>query len=136
MNRSETTTEGQKKKQHNGLQQSVQERQQDYARKGLKEKKKEFLKNRKLKKKGARHGEEDDLEAQLAQDPHKPKFGEQAMAPIKVWNNWRNLDQCTIQSVVILSFPAQCSFPRALVCGRSYTLSLTPFCANLEVPVV
>ncbi|KAK9908843.1 hypothetical protein WJX75_003642 [Coccomyxa subellipsoidea] len=28
--------------------------------------------------------EEEVLEAQLAEDPHKPKFGEQAMAPIKV----------------------------------------------------
>lgn len=56
------------------------------AKKGLKERKKDFLKNRKLKKRRQHlHDEEhEDLEAKLLVDPHKPKFGEQAMAPIKV----------------------------------------------------
>lgn len=97
MPESEATAGGQKKTQK-GSEMSAQDRQQGYARKKLREKKKEFLKNRKLKKKGGRHGEEEELEAQLAQDPHKPKFGEQAMAPIKVGTNWGSHDQCTVLS--------------------------------------
>ena len=55
--------------------------------KALKPRKKDFLKRRKLKKKGLLHlldkEPEEDLEAELMQDRHKPKFGEQAMAPLK-----------------------------------------------------
>ncbi len=56
--------------------------------KPLKARKKDFLKRRKLKKKGLLHlldGEEpeEDLETELMQDRHKPKFGEQAEAPLK-----------------------------------------------------
>lgn len=55
--------------------------------KGLKARKKDFLKRRKLKKKGLLHlleqEPEEDLEAELMQDRHKPKFGEQAKAPLK-----------------------------------------------------
>ena len=53
----------------------------------LKPRKKDFLKRRKLKKKGLLHlldeEPEEDLEAELMQDRHKPRFGEQAMAPLK-----------------------------------------------------
>jgi hypothetical protein len=53
----------------------------------LKARKKEFLKRRKLKKKGLLHlleqEPEEDLEAELMQDRHKPKFGEQAEAPLR-----------------------------------------------------
>jgi hypothetical protein len=59
------------------------------AGKSLKASKKEFLKRKKLKKRRHSHlPDEDDLEARLLQDPHKPKFGEQAMAPIKVGDLW------------------------------------------------
>ena len=56
--------------------------------KGLKARKKDFLKRRKLKKKeGLLHlleqEPEKDLEAELMQDRHRPKFGEQAEAPLK-----------------------------------------------------
>lgn len=55
--------------------------------KALKPRKKEFLKRRKLKKKGLLHlldeEPEEDLEIELMQDRHKPRFGEQAMAPLK-----------------------------------------------------
>ncbi len=55
--------------------------------KALKPRKKDFLKRRKLKKKGLLHlleeEPEEDLEAELMQDRHKPRFGEQAMAPLK-----------------------------------------------------
>ena len=58
------------------------------SERGLKPRKKDFLKRRKLKKKGLLHllDEEpgEDLEAELLQDRHKPKFGEQAEAPLKV----------------------------------------------------
>ena len=58
------------------------------SERGLKPRKKDFLKRRKLKKKGLLHlldeEPEEDLEAELLQDRHKPKFGEQAEAPLKV----------------------------------------------------
>lgn len=56
------------------------------AKGGMKQRKKDFLKRRKLKKRGAAGdaAEGEDLEAQLLHDAHKPKFGEQAMAPLKV----------------------------------------------------
>ena len=58
------------------------------SERGLKPRKKAFLKRRKLKKKGLLHlldeEPEEDLEAELLQDRHKPKFGEQAEAPLKV----------------------------------------------------
>ena len=56
----------------------------------MKQRKKDFLKRRKLRRRGrpgAAGGAEDgddDLEARLLHDAHKPKFGEQAMAPLKV----------------------------------------------------
>lgn len=63
---------------------TVPARQEEQPKGKMKERKKEFLKRRKLKKKGRAQAEEEELEAQLLQDPHKPNFGEQAMAPIKV----------------------------------------------------
>ncbi|CAK0783634.1 hypothetical protein CVIRNUC_006833 [Coccomyxa viridis] len=58
------------------------------SERGLKPRKKDFLKRRKLKKKGLLHlldeEPEEDLEAELLQDRHKPKFGEQAEAPLKI----------------------------------------------------
>ena len=58
------------------------------SERGLKPRKKDYLKRRKLKKKGLLHlldeEPEEDLEAELLQDRHKPKFGEQAEAPLKV----------------------------------------------------
>ena len=57
----------------------------------LKQRKKEYLQRRKLKKSGRTLGAdgaaaeaEEDLEARLLQDAHKPRFGEQALAPLKV----------------------------------------------------
>lgn len=79
----EAPAHGQDRKQI-AAQQAILDRQQPTTGKGMKDRKKEFLKRRKLKKKGGRQTEEEVLEAQLAEDPHKPKFGEQAMAPIKV----------------------------------------------------
>ena len=59
------------------------------SNKSLKPQKKEFLKHRKLKRKGkvgaaSGKGEESDFEAQIMTDRHKPAFGEQALQPIKV----------------------------------------------------
>ena len=59
------------------------------SNKSLKPQKKEFLKHRKLKRKGklvaaSGKGEESDLEAQIMTDRNKPAFGEQALEPIKV----------------------------------------------------
>ena len=56
-------------------------------RRGLKHRKKDFLKQRKLKKRGKAVSEAeagDRLERRLLQDPHRPAFGEQALAPLKV----------------------------------------------------
>lgn len=58
----------------------------------MKAKKKEFLKRRKLKKKGmvqdtADEGNDsmsEDLEDHIMTDRHKPAFGEQALQPLKV----------------------------------------------------
>ena len=121
---SEATAEGQKKKQ-SGLHSSLQERQPGYIKKGMKEKKKEFLKNRKLKKKGGKHGEEEELEAQLAQDPHKPKFGEQAMAPIKVGNNWGNRFYYTILLTCYITLPTM------LADARFHMLSYICHCGTV-----
>ena len=60
-----------------------------FARKTLAPRKKEFLKRKKLKRKGkllseAGEGEGTDVEAEVMRDLHKPAFGEQAMQPIKV----------------------------------------------------
>ncbi len=75
-----------KQKQQKGEQQP-QHAAQSAGVKALKPRKKDFLKRRKLKKKGLLHlldeEPEEDLEAELMQDRHKPKFGEQAMAPLK-----------------------------------------------------
>ena len=54
---------------------------------GLKQRKKDFLNRRKLRKRGVDvrpAAEGDRLEKQLQQDPHRPAFGEQALAPLKV----------------------------------------------------
>lgn len=58
----------------------------DPAKGRMKARKKEFLKRRKLKWNGraAEGDEEEDLETRLMRDEHKPKFGEQAQAPLKV----------------------------------------------------
>ena len=73
-------------KQHQ-QQQPIQAAASSPGTKGLKARKKDFLKRRKLKKKGLLHlleqEPEEDLEAELMQDRHKPKFGEQAEAPLK-----------------------------------------------------
>ena len=59
------------------------------SNRSLKPQKKEFLKHRKLKRKGkvvaaSGKGKGPDLEAQIMTDRHKPAFGEQALEPIKV----------------------------------------------------
>lgn len=54
---------------------------------GLKQRKKDFLNRRKLKKRGRAVSEAeagDRLERRLLQDPQRPAFGEQALAPLKV----------------------------------------------------
>ena len=54
---------------------------------GLKQRKKDFLNRRKLKKRGGAVSEAaagDRLERRLLQDPQRPAFGEQALAPLKV----------------------------------------------------
>ena len=56
-------------------------------KRGLKQRKKDFLKQRKLKKRGRAVSEAeagDRLERRLLQDPQRPAFGEQALAPLKV----------------------------------------------------
>ncbi|KAK9838496.1 hypothetical protein WJX81_003194 [Elliptochloris bilobata] len=56
-------------------------------KRGLKQRKKDFLNRRKLKKRGLSVSaavEGDRLERRLLQDPHRPAFGEQALAPLKV----------------------------------------------------
>ena len=69
----------------------------------MKAKKKEFLKRRKLKKRGivqdlvdgelgSDSGE--DIEAKVMTDRHKPAFGEQALQPLKVRNNNALLKIC------------------------------------------
>ena len=55
-------------------------------RSGLKQRKKDFLNRRKLKKRGRAVSEAeagDRLERRLLQDPQRPAFGEQALAPLK-----------------------------------------------------
>ena len=72
------------------------------ARRGLKQRKKDFLNRRKARKRGgsAAAGDAaagDRLERALLQDPHRPAFGEQALAPIKArrlgtlepWKPWK-----------------------------------------------
>ena len=54
---------------------------------GLKQRKKDFLNQRRLKKRGRAVSEAeagDRLERRLLQDPQRPAFGEQALAPLKV----------------------------------------------------
>jgi hypothetical protein len=58
-----------------------------YGVKAMKAKKREFLKKRKLRKRGKGGGEDEGegaLEASVMTDRHKPAFGEQAMQPLKV----------------------------------------------------
>ena len=64
-----------------------------YPKKAMKAKKKEFLARRKQRKKpvmqrgaddGSEADSEEDVEARLMKDVHKPAFGEQAMQPLKV----------------------------------------------------
>lgn len=55
-----------------------------FRKKTMKAKKKEFLKKRKLRKKG--RPQEDELEERIMADDNRPVFGEQAMQPIKVRN--------------------------------------------------
>lgn len=54
-----------------------------FRKRGLKERKKEFLKKRKARKRG-KGEDEDDLEERLLAGADKAAFGEQAMQPIKV----------------------------------------------------
>ena len=70
---------------------AVQHPEAEPGKSRLKQRKKEYLKRRKLKRSGriwSRDGSaaevEEDLEARLLQDVHKPRFGEQALAPLKV----------------------------------------------------
>ena len=54
---------------------------------GLKQRKKDYLNRRKLKKRGravSKAEAGDRLERRLLQDPQRPAFGEQALAPLKV----------------------------------------------------
>jgi hypothetical protein len=57
------------------------------ARRGLKQRKKDYLNRRKARKRGGAPAGDaaagDRLERALLQDPHRPAFGEQALAPIK-----------------------------------------------------
>ena len=83
------------------------------SERGLKPRKKDFLKRRKLKKKGLLHlldeEPEEDLEAELLQDRHKPKFGEQADAPLKVMllrdtqhtGRWLQIPRVPLYTVVL-----------------------------------
>jgi hypothetical protein len=99
------------------------------GRKTLKESKKEFLKKKKLKKRG-RHlqrgnpDEGEGLEARLLQDLHKPKFGEQAMAPIKVSSQAPVLGGETRQVYPDLVLRQFCSHEITCLNARQ------PFCTN------
>ena len=100
---------------HKSVQQSGLDTQPANVGKGMKERKKEFLKKRKLKKKGGRQAEEEELEAQLAQDPHKPRFGEQAMAPIKV----SELTWPVFPNTCIPKYPSRLLSLDVLICRES-----------------